>query len=358
MKRPRLKRTLERIDTPDGDVLLLRSSGDAITVTAPDEEDRALLNALDGSHSLPDLERRFSTAGEVIGQMAALGLIEDAAEFERVPPLELERFDRQLRYFSDVAASGVSPAKCQERLREARIAVLGVGGLGGRVAFELACIGIGELRLVDGDVVELSNLNRQIQYSEEDLGTLKVEATARRLRAFNSQVRVETSAKRLESQADVAEFIAGADVVVDAADWPPQEIERFCNAACFEAGIPYISMSHEPPLARIGPFFVPGVTGCHCCEQIAARRDYPLYEVVTEQLRGNRSPAPTLGPACGLTGGLVAIEVMHFLTGLIEPATLGTAHIYDLRTMEVERRGVDREPSCPVCARLCENRRS
>lgn len=358
MKRPRLKRTLERIDTPDGDVLLLRSSGDAITVTAPDEEDRALLNALDGSHSLPDLERRFSTAPEVIGQMLDLGVIEDAAEFERLPGPELERFDRQLRYFSDVAASGVSPAECQARLRAAKVAVLGVGGLGGRVALELACIGVGELWLVDGDVVELSNLNRQIQYSEEDLGVLKVEATARRLRAFNSQVEIETSAKRLESQTDVAEFIAGADVVVDAADWPPQEIERFCNAACFEAGIPYISMSHEPPLARIGPFFIPGTTGCHSCEQIAARRDYPLYELVTEQLRGNRSPAPTLGPACGLTGGLVAIEVMHFLTGLVEPATLGTAHIYDLRTMEVRRRAVTPEPSCPVCARLCENRRS
>ncbi|MET0559025.1 MAG: TOMM precursor leader peptide-binding protein [Solirubrobacterales bacterium] len=353
MKRPRLKRTLERIDTAEGDVLLLRSSGDAITITAPDRDERALLGALDGSHSLAELERRFADAAGAIGQMRALGMIEDAAEFEQLPASELERFDRQLRYFSDVAEDGLSPADCQTQLRDAKVAVLGVGGLGGRTALELACIGIGELRLADGDRVETSNLNRQIQFSEADVGALKVEATARRLRAFNSQTRVEACARQLESQADVAEFIAGADVVVDAADWPPQEIERICNAACVEAGIPYISMSHEPPIARIGPFYVPGVTGCHCCEQIAIKRDYPLYETVIEQLReSGRSAAPTLGPACGLTGGLVAIEVMHFLTGLVEPASLGRAHVYDLRTMEVQRQEITRESSCPVCAHL------
>jgi bacteriocin biosynthesis cyclodehydratase domain-containing protein len=352
MKRPRLKRTLEQIETSEGDVLLLCSSGDAITITAPDEEERALLAALDGSHSLTDLEHRFAAAARAIAQMSEMGLIEDAAEFERIPAPELERFDRQLRYFSDIAASGVSPADCQARLREAKVAVLGVGGLGGRTALELACVGVGELRLVDGDRVEISNLNRQIQYSEADIGTLKVEATARRLRAFNSQIKVTTAARQLETQSEIAEFIAGADVVVDAADWPPLEIERHCNAACFEVGIPYIGMSHEPPIARVGPFYVPGVTGCHCCEEIAARRDYPLYETIVDQLRGNRSPAPTLGPPCGLTGALAAMEVMHFLTDLVEPACLGTAHIYDLRTMEVQRRSVSREPSCPVCAHL------
>lgn len=353
MKRPRLKRTLERIDTPDGDVLLLRSSGDAITITAPDEEERALLSALDGTHALADLEGRFADAAAAIGQMRDLGLIEDAAEFELLPASELERFDRQLRYFSDVAENGVSPVDCQSRLRKASVAILGVGGLGGRTALELACIGIGGLRLADGDRVEISNLNRQVQFSEADIGSLKVEATARRLRAFNSQTEVETCGRQLESQAEIAEFIAGADIVVDAADWPPQEIERICNAACFEAGIPYISMSHEPPLARVGPFYVPGETGCHCCEQIATKRDYPLYETVIEQLRGaGRSPAPTLGPACGLTGGLVAMEVMHFLTGLVKPASIGTAYIYDLRTMEVQRQEVTPEPGCPVCAHL------
>ena len=174
-----------------------------------------------------------------------------------MPPGELERFDRQLRYFSDIGG-GITPSECQERLREAKVAVLGVGGLGGWSALALACTGVGEMWLIDGDRVEVSNLNRQIQFTEADIGELKVERAAARLRAFNSGMKVTTEARRLESEEDIAEFIAGSDVVIDAADWPAHDIERWCNTACFDAGIPYITMSHFPPIARVGPLYVPG----------------------------------------------------------------------------------------------------
>ena len=206
--------------------------------------------------------------------------------------------------------------------------------------------------LIDGDRVEVSNLNRQILFTEAEIGLLKVEAAAARLRAFNSAMRVTSTARRLESQAEIADFIAGADVVIDAADWPAHDIERWCNSACFEAGIPYITMSHFPPIARVGPLYVPGETGCFACQETAYRREYPLFDVAVEQRRAKASPAATLGPACGLIGGQVGLDVMHLLTGLAEPSTLGVAHIYDLRTMEVEREPVVPEPDCPVCGHL------
>lgn len=351
--RPRLKRTIERIDTPDGDVVLMRSSADDIRIERPDEEERRLLQALDGSHSREELEARFGAreVENVIAQMQELDLLEDAADDELVPPADRERFDRQLRYFSDLThEGGVTPSECQARMREARVAVLGVGGLGGRVAYELACCGIGELWLIDGDRVEESNLNRQIQYAEADIGRLKVEATAERLRAFNSRIEVKSIPERVESEPRLAELIAGADLVVDAADWPAHEIEYWCNSACFGIGTPYIAMSHYPPVARAGPLYIPGETGCFACQDMAFRREYPLYDVAIEQRRAKPSPAATLGPACGLVGGLVGAEVMHFLTKLIPPPMLGAGYIYDLRTMEVERFEVVPEPECPVCA--------
>ena len=185
------------------------------------------------------------------------------------------------------------------------MAVLGVGGLGGWSALALACTGVGEMWLIDGDRVEVSNLNRQILYTEADIGQLKVERAAARLRAFNSAMKITTEARRLESEEDIAEFIAGSDVVIDAADWPAHDIERWCNAACFEAGIPYITMSHFPPIARVGPLYVPGKTGCFICQEIGYRRDYPLFDIAVEQRRAKPSPAATLGPACGLIGGQV-----------------------------------------------------
>jgi bacteriocin biosynthesis cyclodehydratase domain-containing protein len=201
-------------------------------------------------------------------------------------------------------------------------------------------------------VVEISNLNRQILYTEADIGQLKVERAADRLRAFNSGCRITTTAERLESEADIAEFIAGSDFVIDAVDWPAHDIERWCNSACFKAGVPYITMSHFPPVARVGPLYVPGATGCYACQEIAYRRDYPLFDVMVEQRRGKPSPAATLGPACGMIGGQVALEAMHLLTGLARPSTQGVSHMYDLRTMEVKREPVVPEPECPVCGHL------
>jgi bacteriocin biosynthesis cyclodehydratase domain-containing protein len=355
MRRPRIKRTTESIGSPDGDVLLMRPSADSdIRIENPDAEQRQLLEALDGEHTLEQLQERFGEqeVGDLISQLGELEAIEDAADDDLLAPGELARFDRQLRYFSDVGSQELTPSECQARLRKARVAVLGVGGLGGASARSLACVGVGEMWLVDGDRVEISNLNRQTLYTEADVGELKVELAAARLRAFNSAMRVTATARRLESEAEIADFIAGADVVIDAADWPAHDIERWCNSACFEAGIPYITMSHFPPIARVGPLFVPGRTGCYACQETAFRREYPLFDMAIEQRRAKPAPAATLGPACELIGGQVGMEILHLLTGLSEPSTLGVSHIYDLRTMESKREPVVPEPDCPVCGHL------
>lgn len=354
-QRPRLKRTIEPIVTPNGDVHLMRSWAEDIRVPNPSDRERRLLDALDGTRSTQDLEQEFG-ADEVrktLDQMMDLSLLEDAADEDAIPEIDKERLDRQLRYFSDVAAPGrPSPAECQQRLREASVAVLGAGGLGGRTAYELAACGVGEIRLIDGDRVEMSNLNRQIQYGEDDIGSLKAEIMAERLRAFNSSITVTATCERLESQAELAAFIEGASFVVGSADWPPFVIEGWCNAACFEAGIPYITMNQMPPLVRIGPLYVPGRTGCFECQSMRYRRDYPLLDVAIEQRRGFEPQAVTLGPASGAIGGLIGMEVLHFLTGVTEPACLGVGLTLDCRTMTFEREAVIRESDCSVCGSL------
>jgi bacteriocin biosynthesis cyclodehydratase domain-containing protein len=353
--KPRIKRTTEEIETPEGDVILLRPSAEGdIRIEQPGEAERRLLAAVDGTHTVEQLRAEFGVkeVDDLISQLGELEAIEDAADDERLAPAELARFDRQLRYFSDVATGGLSAAECQERLRAAKVAVLGVGGLGSWSALALACCGIGEMRLIDGDEVEISNLNRLVLFTVADVARPKVELAAERLRAFDSACQITATRQRLESEADIAEFVAGADFVIDAADWPAHDIEHWCNAACFKAGIPYITMSHFPPVARVGPLYVPGETGCFNCQEIAYRREYPLFDIVIEQQRAKPSPAATRGPACGLFGGPVGLVAMHLLTGLSKPATHGVAHLYDLRTMEVKRDPVVPEPGCPVCGHL------
>ncbi len=355
MSRPRIKKTTEIIESPEGDLYLMRpSAGADIRIERPNEEQRLLLDSLDGTQTREQLVARFGqeAVGDTLAQLEELGAVEDAADDDRLGSEVLARFDRQLRYFSDIRVEGPTPAECQERLAAARVVVFGVGGLGGWAAWALACCGVGEMLLIDGDRVEASNLNRQILYSETDVGRLKVEIAASRLKAFNPAARIEVLAQRLGSEEEIAAAIEGYDFLIDAADWPAHDVERWANSACFAAGIPYITMSHFPPVARVGPLYVPGQTGCFACQETAYRRVYPMFDMAVSQRRAKPSPAATLGPACGLIGSQVGLEVMHHLTGLSKPSTLGVAHIYDLRTMEVEREPVVPEPDCPVCGDL------
>jgi molybdopterin-synthase adenylyltransferase len=354
MTRPRIKQTTEQIEAPNGDLYLLRpSAGADVHIESPDADGRRLLEALDGSLEREELEARFGTeaVNALLAQLEELGLVEDAADDDLIPGPVIERFDRQIRYFSDIT-TGPTPSQCQARLESARVVVLGVGGLGGCSALSLACCGIGEMLLIDGDLVEESNLNRQILYTEHDIGRPKVDAAADRLGAFNSRVRLRTIAERMDGKEEIARTIEGYDLVIDAADWPAHDIEEWVNEACFTAEIPYITMSHFPPIARVGPFYVPGVTGCFACQVAAYRRSYPMFDIAVEQRRAKHAPVATMGPACGLIGGQVGLDVMHHLTGLAEPSTQGVGHIYDLRTMKVEREPVVPEPNCPVCGHL------
>ena len=138
------------------------------------------------------------------------------------------------------------------------MALLGVGGLGSWAAYALACCGVGELVLVDGDVVEESNFNRQILYRERDIGRPKVDAAADALAEFNSSCRLESVPRRLDGVAAIRASDRGRGLRGERRGLAAHDIERWTNRACVEAGLPFITMSHSPPVARVGPLYLPG----------------------------------------------------------------------------------------------------
>jgi bacteriocin biosynthesis cyclodehydratase domain-containing protein len=360
---PRLKPTIEVI--PDRDRLILMRSGRENGDVALDGDPRVLgelLRQLDGTRGpasiLASLRATVAPTltaedlDEALEALAADGLIEDATDDARhLDPTGLERYDRQLRYFGDLAGAGVSRAAAQARLEAATVAVLGLGGLGGMAATMLTVCGVGTIVGVDHDVVELSNLARQVLFGQDDLGRLKVEAAAERLGQLNARSRFRGIPRRLDSTAAVADAIAGADFVVAAVDWPADRISGWVNAACWAAGIPYVGMSQHPPLVRVGPTYLPGATGCLTCQEAAYRRRFPLFDAARAAISDD-SPAATYAPACGLIGSLVANEAIAHITGLAPVACLGRSTVIDLTTLAVTHEDVPRDPDCPTCGRI------
>jgi bacteriocin biosynthesis cyclodehydratase domain-containing protein len=353
MNRPRLKTTTEVFSSPGGDICLLRPSADSdLVLEGAGEGGRELVARLDGHSSLAALEEEFGAGpvDELLDLLGSEGLVEDAGAYDALGEADRGRYDRQLRYFADVAPDGLSAPECQERLRSASVVVLGVGGLGSWTALSLACCGVGELTLVDGDAVELSNLNRQVLFSADDIGRPKATTAAAAIERFNPGIRVVPVVRALGTPDEIAWAVRDSSFVVDAADRPAHDIERWVNVACFEHRVPYITMSHFPPFARVGPLYVPGVTGCFNCQERAYRQSYELYDHILEQRRGAPSPAATLGPVCAFVGGQVALDVVHHLTGLCAPASKGSVRIFDTRTLTVSEEAVPRDPLCEVCA--------
>jgi molybdopterin-synthase adenylyltransferase len=348
---------VERFPASDGTLYLLRA-GHCDDVALPDlpAPQRTLLYGLDGTRTVDGLAALHPelTAPDVeatIGQLAELGLVEDAAaDQEWLSAAEQTRYDRQLEYFGELAAPGRPRAECQARLRDARVVVIGLGGLGAWTLWSLAAAGVGELVGVDGDLVELSNLNRQVLYREEDVGRAKALACARTIAAFNSGVAFEAVDRRLEDREAVAAAVAGADFVVEAADWPPYMLSRWVNSCCAEAGIPHIGASQFPPLIRVGPTVLPGSPGCHECMEAAGRRSDPLFDELAAWRQRADTLSATFAPACALIGGVLSGDVIHHLTGLAPPATLQTSVVIDIRTLELRRVPVEPVPDCPVCS--------
>ena len=356
--RPRLKPTVEPFAAPGGDLYLLRPNAPDVAVRAPDPAQRALLERLDGLRPAPEVIASVRAEGHAIdddaaaatlAQLHAAGLVEDAAPDDALEAVARERFDRQLRYFGDAVAPGVARAAIQQRLEQASVVVLGVGGLGCWAAYALASAGVGRLVVVDGDRVELINLNRQILFGADDLGRPKATAAAERLRAYAPSAEVVAVDRHVTGPGDVARLVGGHDLVLDLADTPVGELQRWVDAACFAAGVPYAAAGQMPPLARVGPLYVPGHTGCFACQEAAWRVGFALYDEVDRWRRGRASPAATYGPACGLIGSILANDAVNLITGLAEPASLGRALLIDFNTLERSEEEVRARPDCERC---------
>jgi bacteriocin biosynthesis cyclodehydratase domain-containing protein len=357
---PRLKTTIEvmadrdrvvliRTGHRDGDVALEGDPVVLVELLAQLDGTRGRAEVLAALREGPVPELSAADLDEAIDALMADGLVEDASQdAKHLDAPALARYDRQLRYFGDLAAPREPRAAAQRRLEDATVAVLGLGGLGGMAATMLGVCGVGTIVGVDHDVVELSNLARQTLYGQGDLGRRKVDAARERFRSINERLRFVGIPRRLESVEMITEVIDGADYVIAAVDWPATQISHWINAACWAAGIPYIAMSGYPPLLRVGPAYVPGRTGCYECQVIAYRRAYPHFDQAMESLNES-SPAATFAPACGLIGSLVANEVIAHLTGLHAPSCVGKAYMIDITSLSIRSEDVPHEPGCPVC---------
>jgi molybdopterin/thiamine biosynthesis adenylyltransferase/rhodanese-related sulfurtransferase len=241
-----------------------------------------------------------------------------------------ERYSRHL-LLPEVGAEG------QQKLLDAKVLLLGAGGLGSPVALYLAAAGVGTLGIVDDDDVDLSNLQRQVIHSSERIGVPKVDSAEQTITALNPDVKVEKYALRLGPE-NIMDVLPGYDIVVDGLDNFPTRY--LLNDASVRLGIPVVSaaiLGFEGQLSVFKPYDGP----CYRC----------LFPV---------PPPAELAPSCGANGvlgvlpgtmGLLqATEVIKLILGEGEPL-IGRLLMYDALAARVTEVRVRRDPHCPICSR-------
>lgn len=219
----------------------------------------------------------------------------------------------------------------QERLRRSTALVVGAGGLGSVVLYYLVAAGVGRVLVVDRGYVDLPDLNRQILYTEEDLGKPKVEVAVARLRKLNSEVEVSGYAVDVEDEV-LEKLVAGSDVVVDCLDnW---RARLRVNELAVRYSKPLVHAGIEGFYAQLTTV-IPGVTPCLAC----------LVPKPPER----SGTIPVVGFTPAVAGSIEASEAIKILAGL-QPGLAGYLLVVDLRNVEFAKMAIVRREGCPVCS--------
>lgn len=240
---------------------------------------------------------------------------------------EIDRYSRQIM-LEEIGYQG------QLKLRAAKICVVGVGGLGNPITTRLVAMGVGKLRIVDRDVIELSNLHRQTMYDEDDVGQVKVEVAARKLRKLNPDVEIESLPISINDYTAI-DAVEGCDVVIDALD--SVNARYALNKACVEKNIPFVTGA---AVGVSGQAFtiLPKDTACYYC----------MFPELDEDSMPTCSIEGVHPSILSIVGGIEVAEAVKIILGKKPTLSDKILHI-DLENLTFEMTKTFRAEECAVC---------
>jgi len=350
---------------PFDGVVYVDNSGVALEIADPDGAVHRLLTLLDGTRTVPEVHRDLVVDHPrvTLADVETVITTFDQAEFlldasytpdGMLDEYELSRWERNINFFGAYARLADNKYLPQRKLADCRVTLLGLGGLGSHLLLDMAALGIGHIRIVDFDRVELSNLNRQILYSEVDVGQSKIERAEHRVRQFTSHLDLETMNRRLSSAEDVLEATDGADILISAADRPKTEIMGWVNQAIVRHNIPMITGGLDTRRCLYYSV-IPGQTGCIECWREQIRRDDPVSDRLLDNRRAHQISGDKAAfvPLVTMSTALILGELVRLVTGLAPPLAAGRlmhARFDDYQIKVAET--WERLPDCAVCGSL------
>lgn len=311
----------------------LSEAFDKISKNMGDEFQRRVLNADGSPRSLINIyingkNMRFSNGMQTsLKDGDEIYILPAVAGGSELSSRDLDRYSRQVM-LEEIGYEG------QLKLKNAKVCVVGIGGLGNPIATRLVAMGIGKLRIVDRDVVELSNLHRQTMFDESDIDQVKVEVATKKLQKMNSDVQIEALAVSVNDYTAL-DIVDGCDVVIDALD--SVNARYSLNKACIKKNIPFVTGA---AVGVSGQAFtiIPHKTACYHC----------LFPALDEDSMPTCSTEGVHPSILSIIGGIEVAEAVKIITGK-KPSLANKILYVDLDNLEFNSSTFTKVEECPVC---------
>ena len=246
---------------------------------------------------------------------------------EELSSKELDRFSRQVM-LEEIGYNG------QLKLKNSKVCVVGVGGLGNPITSRLAAMGVGVLRIVDRDVIELSNLHRQTMFDEDDVGQVKVEVAAKKLKKLNPDCKIEALAISVNDYTAL-EVVEGCDVIIDALD--SVNARYALNKACVKFGIPFVTGAAVGVSGQVFTI-LPKQSACYYC----------MFPELNEDTMPTCSIEGVHPSILSIVGGIEVAEAVKIIIGKNPSLSKRILHI-DLENLDFNSTRTFRAEECPIC---------
>jgi molybdopterin/thiamine biosynthesis adenylyltransferase len=362
MLKPRIKLSHQVLKSANGNLCIGEAGPHTYMVKKPPSFFYDFIILLDGTNTIPKIIRHLqnkfpdieaSQIKDLLEKMKGLHLLEDGGmESENLSLTEQELYNRQILLFSLLENKGKPGHYYQNNIKNKHVVILGLGGWGTWLALNLSLAGVGELTIVDGDTVELSNLNRQVLYSHEDIGQPKAFAAKNRLQKINPYIKVNAYNEFInKDEIQIKRIIEAKDLILIA--WANLSyyrrncVDEIIHKIAIDFKTPILEVNADPLDISIGPFYLnngKSVTFFDICDDVRKKwldhskgevAEFRKSRMIDNFYNGNRiCNAWQQASSLSVMAGIASSEILKFLGGYAEPALIGKEFALNLMTFE------------------------
>lgn len=359
--KPAIKKSNSASVTQDGTVIIGVVPEYSVEIEIQEEWISDLICLLDGNHSINQIASILAHKGydiddkniiEVLEYLSDSNLLEDSQEYQRclqsniLSSHEADRYNRQILLFQSLLGKYEFAFDAQQKLKNTRVSLIGLGGIGSYAFYGLSAMGFGFIRGIDFDTVDVSNLSRQILYSEGDVGKFKVDVAKEKAHSINSTIDYEFLNFQINTVEDAIKVFQDVDFIIVAADIPRGKIWQMLSEAAFKTNKPALFLGSAQTWVCCGPLIVPTTTPCYDCScPELTHTNHPVAEFIKE-----RYTTTLIDPYNAIAASLGLLEAVKYITNIQECRVIGKRLLLDLGTYETFFVSGEKKEGCSICS--------